>query len=79
MMGVGILYIKLKCVKAIELNGRRFRAGYFSDTNELLETTTLDPFDFRLEPGEFITVSFEESCFANAWKRCVFRETKPPK
>jgi hypothetical protein len=73
------LVVKLKCVKGIELSERRLRTGYFNDVNDLMGATKLAPPDFRMEPGEFVAIEFDEPPSVNGWKRCVIRETKIPK
>jgi hypothetical protein len=73
------LFVKLKCVKAIELSDYRLRAGYFSKADELMETVLLAPPDFRMEPGEFVGVEIYEPSSAEGWKRCVVRSTKSSK
>ena len=73
------LYVKLKCVKAIELSDCRLRAGYFSKADELMDTVPLAPPDFRMEPGEFVGFEIFEPSFVEGWKRCVVRRTKASK
>lgn len=73
-----MLTVKLKCIKDIELGGRRVRAGYFDSSNELILPMQLELPDFRIEAGELIATDFGEP-FDGEWKRCVLREIKSTK